>query len=74
MESMGGWTGSIQVLSSDDRRATRLTGRSLFVPSSPFVLELTKGGDKANGTPVVITLAKPDVEAHEWRFVEVSSA
>lgn len=45
-----------------------------MVPRLTFVLELTKDGDKANGTPVVITLAKPDVEAQQWRFVEVKGA
>ena len=45
-----------------------LTGPRFFVPSSPFVLELSKDGDRANGTPVVIAFER-EVEEQYWRFV-----
>ena len=47
-----------------------LTGQSLYVPESPFVLELSKNGDKANGTPVVLALTH-GAEVEKWRFVAV---
>ena len=47
-----------------------LTGESLFVPETPFLLELSKNGDKANGTPVVIALGN-GTEAQKWKFEKV---
>ena len=47
-----------------------LTVQSIFVPESPFLFELSKDGDKANGTPVVIAF-EHRTEAQQLRFERV---
>ena len=49
-----------------------LTGQSFSVVDSPFVLELSQDGDKANGTPVVIARER-GIEAQKWRLVPVAA-
>ena len=44
-----------------------LTDQRFFVPSSPFVLELSKHGDRMSGTPVVIALER-EAEEQYWRL------
>ena len=71
MASTGSWTKCIQVLYTDSIRTfVMLTGQSIFVPESPFLFELSKDGDKANGTPVVIEFENR-TEAQQWRFEKV---
>lgn len=53
--------------------AVMLTGQSFSVVDSPFILELSRDGDKANGTPVVIALDQ-GAEAQKWRLVAVQGA
>ena len=48
--------------------------RLLVSPNSQFVLELSKDGDKANGTPVVIALEREGAEEQLWRLVVVKGA
>ena len=47
-----------------------LTGQRIFLPESPFVFELSKDGDKADGTPVVIALEQ-EKEDQYWRLERV---
>jgi hypothetical protein len=51
-------------------RRCLLTGQRISLPESPFVFELSKDGDKADGTPVVIALER-EAEDQYWRLERV---